>query len=156
MPTPWTPLLTASTRKIACAGGSPLLVSSVAWNDRMGCGCLSSRRVKSCCCKPGTGFPDLSVTTTSIEMRRPVPRDWAAFSDGGVTAAGEAFCCAKAEKEKKQQKRPNRILPRTRMLTSPSTSQYQLKSNNVHRSAQAIMLKGVSSREKLLRVGLCG
>src|ERR1017187_9962077 len=91
---------------MACSGESAAwLVSSVARKERIVCGCLSSRRVKSCCCKPGTGFPDLSVTTTSSEMRRPSPRArTVAPSAGGAPGDGDAPCCGNPGDKKKQKR----------------------------------------------------
>src|SRR5271156_5108226 len=98
-------MLTSSTTKTTSTGGSA--VWALPWtavNDRIFCGCLLSRSVKSCCCKPGTGFPDLSVTTTSRVIRRFASSD----------------CCAdpeKTERQKTEIKRKQRALM-TNHLTS--------------------------------------
>jgi hypothetical protein len=65
-------------------------------------------RVKSCCCRPGTGLPDLSVTTTSSEMGRPgPPRGCAVALSAGVTGGGSVLCWENAGNEKQQRKTIN-------------------------------------------------
>src|SRR3984957_3143029 len=121
LPTPWNEVLTASTSRIACSEESAALpvsfiAEALARNDRMVCGCLSSRTVKSCCCKPGTGFPDLSVTTTSSVMRRPEsPVEEVALSGGAVSGNEEAPCGANPVSEE-QRKRAVKTGDTARML----------------------------------------
>src|ERR1700732_4038137 len=80
-------------------------VSSVALKERIFCGCLSSRTVKSCGCKPGTGFPDLSPTTTSSVMRRPEsPVEEVALSGGEVSGDEEAPCGTNPESEEQKKR----------------------------------------------------
>src|ERR1700683_2858380 len=50
----------------------------------MVCRTLLSKTVKSCCCRPATGGPDLGVTTTSSWILVPGGR------------GGEVVCCAKS------------------------------------------------------------
>src|ERR1035438_4892531 len=96
-PGPWNPLFTESTSKMACRGESAVsLVWPVARKERIFCGRWSSRTVKSSCCNPDTGFPDLSLTNTSREIRRSTPGSvLLERSAGGGTCDGDRPCCAK-------------------------------------------------------------
>src|SRR5580698_9129902 len=91
-------MLTSSTTTTTSTGGSAVWAPpSTAVKDKSFCGCLLSRSVKSCCCKPDTGFPDLSVTITSSVIRLLAGSD----------------CCACPEKTKRQNtgiKRKHRVL----------------------------------------------
>src|ERR1700679_486644 len=78
--------------------------SFTARKERMLLSCLLSKTVKSCCCRPGTTLPDLSVTTTLRSMRRSerlvgdgcTTPDCIGDSDAGT------LCCAMQGSEKER------------------------------------------------------
>ncbi len=113
--------LTASIRKMTSTGGSAVAAPlSASRKDTIFRGCLSSRSVKSRCCRPGTGFPDLSVTTTSSKM---LPFALTSGTDaGGPDCPAGPFRCANPESSEKQSRQvqpPRGVLIEHRLYTRP-------------------------------------